>query len=113
MLYKSATQKAMAMGTIMCGFFRTLHDMLRRVHKMYPHIENFGLFGQFWLYFGFFEIFWISCSLHRPGGTYRVHKSDVDDSVEGTEKAMLCPYMMGPYVMSCKQDIWTVDREKT
>jgi hypothetical protein len=25
------------MGAIMCGFFRTLHDMFRRVHNMYPH----------------------------------------------------------------------------
>jgi hypothetical protein len=27
--------------------------------------ETCGLFGQFWLYFGFFGKFWISCSLHR------------------------------------------------
>jgi hypothetical protein len=52
----------------------------------------FGLFGQFlhfWPFFFFFWLFghfWILCSLHR--GTYRVQQSDVDDSLEGTEKAL-------------------------
>jgi hypothetical protein len=58
-----------------------------------PILENFGFFKFFFkflpflaFFFGFFGKFCISCSLHR--GTYRVQKSDVDDSVEGTEKAM-------------------------
>jgi hypothetical protein len=93
----------------MYGFFRTLHDMFRscctftlsstlcHVLSIYVASEmtnsncsqksnilaNFDFFGFFW---GFFEKIWISCSLH--GGTYKVQKSDLDDSVEGTKKAM-------------------------
>jgi hypothetical protein len=48
--------------------------------------EKFGLFGQFWLFWPFLEK--LGFHVAYIGGTYRVQKSDLDDSVEGTEKAM-------------------------
>jgi hypothetical protein len=51
--------------------------------KILAFLANFGFFGQFWLYL---EIFGFHVAY--IGGTYRVQKSGVDDSVEGTVKAM-------------------------
>jgi hypothetical protein len=51
--------------------------------KFLAFLANFGFFCQFW---PFLEIFGFHVAY--IGGTYRVQKLDVDDSVEGTEKAM-------------------------
>jgi hypothetical protein len=67
----------------MYGVFRTLHDMFRRVHNMYPHTI----------------IYFVSCTLNlcspyvasemtNSNLFHKIQKSDLDDSVEGTEKAM-------------------------
>jgi hypothetical protein len=47
-------------------------------------LEKFGFFG---FILAFLEIFVFHVAYIGIGGTYRVQKSDVDDSVEGTEKA--------------------------
>jgi hypothetical protein len=57
-------------------------------------LEKFGLFGQFWFFWGFFLVFFLAFlenfGFHVAyiGGTYRVQKSDLDDSEKGTKKAM-------------------------
>jgi hypothetical protein len=63
---------------------------LFQIIQNFPKIQNLANFGilanlAFWPILAIFGKIWISCSLHK-GYTYRVQKSDLDDSVEGTNK---------------------------
>jgi hypothetical protein len=50
--------------------------------------EFFGLFGQFWLFLANLVFFAFLDFEFHVAYIYRVQKLDLDDSVEGTEKAM-------------------------